>query len=71
MRVIAIDAGATKVSGGVVEKVNDTTFELIDPAVEIQYQDHPKFNLKFLPVPLDDQYSQTKIDRSEKQQGDV
>tara|TARA_Y100000758_G_scaffold166540_2_gene118203 strand:+ start:7328 stop:8347 length:1020 start_codon:yes stop_codon:yes gene_type:complete len=71
MRVIAIDAGATKVSGGVVEKVNDTTFELVDPAVEIRYQEHPKFNLKFLPVPLDDQYSQTKIDKSEKQQGDV
>ena len=39
MRVIAIDAGATKVSGGVVEKVNDTTFELVDPAVEIRYQE--------------------------------
>ena len=31
MKVIGIDGGATKVSGGVVKKINNNTYELIDP----------------------------------------
>ena len=43
MKVIGIDGGATKVSGGVVKKININTYELIDPTIEIQYNDHPNF----------------------------
>ena len=43
MKVIGIDGGATKVSGGVVEKINANSFKLISPAVDIKYAEHPNF----------------------------
>ena len=44
MKIIGIDGGATKVSGGVVERVNDHTFRLLDPVIEVKYSDQEKFD---------------------------
>ncbi len=70
MKVIGIDGGATKVSGGVVERVNPNTFKLVDPTIDIQYADHPDFNPIFSPPPLHQQ-SETEISNAEKKQGDA
>ncbi|MDP6339750.1 MAG: hypothetical protein QF842_05430 [Candidatus Marinimicrobia bacterium] len=68
MKVIGIDGGATKVSGGIVEKINSNTFKLIDSAVDIQYADHPNYDSDFSPLPLDSQLG-NEISSDEKQQG--
>ncbi len=70
MKVIGIDGGATKVSGGVVEQVNENTFSLIDPTIDIQYSDHPNFNKDFSSLPLDQQ-TDAEISKEERQQGKV
>ena len=36
MKIIGIDGSSTKVSGGVVEKLNDHTFQLLEPVSEIK-----------------------------------
>ena len=56
MKVIGIDGGATKVSGGVVEKINANSFKLISSAVNIKYAEHPNFNADFSPLSLDSQF---------------
>ena len=71
MRVLAIDAGATKVSGALVDKIDKNTFKLNEPAIEIQYKDHPKFNANFSTATLEDQYHKLKIEKLEIQQGNA
>jgi hypothetical protein len=70
MKVIGIDGGATKVSGGVVEKINANSFKLISPAVDIKYAEHPNFNADFSPLSLDSQFEK-ETSSIEKQQGSV
>ena len=70
MKVIGIDGGATKVSGGVVKKININTYELIDPTIEMQYNDHPNFNPNFSSLPFHKQ-SDEPITLEEKKQGSV
>jgi predicted NBD/HSP70 family sugar kinase len=71
LRVLAIDAGATKVSGALVDKIDKNTFKLNEPAIEIQYKDHPKFNANFSTATLEDQYHKLKIEKLEIQQGNA
>ena len=71
MKVLAIDAGATKVSGAIVDKINKDTFNLDEAAIEIQYRDHPNFNTSFTRTNLKDQYQNIKISDLEIQQGNV
>ena len=71
MKVLAIDAGATKVSGALVNRINNNTFNLNDTAIEIQYKDHPNFNASFKTTNLNDQYRKFKISELEIQQGNV
>jgi len=71
MRVIAIDGGATKVSGGIVEKINSNTYKLVNSAVDIQYTDHSNFNPEFSPLPLHEQLDNGEINDAEKLQGSV
>ena len=67
LKVLAIDAGATKVSGAIVDKINKDTFNLDESAIEIQYRDHPNFNASFKTTNLKDQYQNIKIsDLAEK-----
>ncbi|MBT3479161.1 MAG: ROK family protein [Candidatus Marinimicrobia bacterium] len=68
MRVIGIDGGATKVSGGIVEKINANTFKLNKHAVDINYGDHSNFNSNFSPLPLDKQF-EGGINSIEQEQG--
>jgi len=70
MKIIGIDGGATKVSGGVVEKVNENTFRMIDPTIEILYSDHPNYSPDFSPLSLDQQ-TDTEISIVESQQAQV
>ena len=70
MRIIGIDGGASKVSGGIVEKINLNTFKLVEPAVDIKYIEHPNYNTDFLPLPLYLQ-SENRISPNEKNQGSV
>jgi len=65
MKIIGIDGGATKVSGGVVERVNDHTFRLLDPVIEVKYSDQEKFDSNFSPIPLFDQLIGLKISDQE------
>ena len=71
MKVLAIDAGATKVSGAIVNKINKNTFNLDEPPIEIQYSDHPNFNSNFKAPNLKYQYQNLKISELEIQQGKV
>ena len=71
MKVLAIDAGATKVSGAIVHKINKNTFKLDEAAIEIQYSDHPTFNASFKTIKLKDQYQNLNISELEIQQGNV
>jgi len=71
LKVLAIDAGATKVSGAIVDKINKNTFKLDEAAIEIQYRDHPNFNDSFTTTNLKDQYQNLKISELEIQQGNV
>ena len=71
MKVLAIDAGATKVSGAIVDKINKNTFKLDEAAIEIQYRDHPNFNDSFTTTNLMDQYQNLKISELEVQQGNL
>ncbi|MEA1881770.1 MAG: hypothetical protein U9N31_05155 [Candidatus Marinimicrobia bacterium] len=70
MKVIGIDGGATKVSGGIVEKINSNTFKLIDPAIDKKYGNHPNYDSDFSPLPLQAQ-TKENISSKEKQQGSV
>ena len=70
MKVLGIDGGATKVSGGVVKKVNENIFRLVDPTIDIQYADHLNFNHNFSPLPLYTQ-SDEAISQEEEKQGSV
>jgi hypothetical protein len=70
MKVIGIDGGATKVSGGVVEKINANSFKLNSPAVDIKYAEYPNFNADFSPLSLDSQFEK-ETSSIEKQQGSV
>ena len=70
MKVIGIDGGATKVSGGVVEKINANSFKLISSAVDIKYAEYPNFNADFSPLSLDSQFEK-ETSSIEKQQGSV
>ena len=70
MRIIGIDGGASKVSGGIVEKINLNTFKLVEPAIDIKYIEHPNYNTDFLPLPLYLQ-SENRISPNEKNQGSV
>ena len=69
MKIIGIDGGATKVSGGVVEKLNDHTFQLLEPVIEIKYSDQEKFDSNFSPISLSDQLNGVKISEQEFNQG--
>ena len=71
MKVLAIDAGATKVSGAIIDKINNNTFNIDETAIEIQYSDHPNFNGNFTTPNLNDQYQNIKISDLESQQGKV
>ncbi len=71
MKIIGIDGGATKVSAGVVIKVNDHTFRLLDPVIEIKYSDQKKFDSNFSPIPLSDQLNGFKISEQESNQSRV
>ena len=71
MKVLAIDAGATKVSGAIVNKINKNTFNLDEAPIEIQYSDHPNFNSNFKAPNLKYQYQNLKISELEIQQGKV
>ena len=71
MKVLAIDAGATKVSGAIVDKINKDTFNLDEAAIEIQYRDPPNCNASFPRTNLKDQYQNIKISDLEIQQGNV
>ena len=71
MKVLAIDAGATKVSGAIVDKINNNTFNIDEAAIEIQYSDHPNFNENFTTPNLNNQYQNIKISDLEIQQGNV
>ena len=70
MKIIGLDGGATKVSGGIVEQVNESTFRIIDPTIDIQYSDHPNFNPDFSSLPLDQQ-TDVEISKAECRQGKV
>ena len=40
MKIIGIDGGATKVSGAIVERIDDQTFDLLKPIKEIIITKH-------------------------------
>lgn len=70
MNIIGLDGGATKVSGGIVEQVNESTFRIIDTTIDMRYSDHPNFNPDFSPLPLDQQRG-VEISKAECRQGKV
>ncbi|MBN4080915.1 ROK family protein [Caldithrix abyssi] len=71
MRIIGIDGGATKVSGGIVKRVNHNTFQLVNHVVEIQYADHDDHNPNFSPPSLNSQINGVELTDPEKRQGNV
>ena len=40
MKMIGIDGGATKVAGAQVIRLDNHTFDLVEPVKEIQYKTH-------------------------------
>ena len=42
--MIGIDGGATKVSGAQVKKIDDQTFDLLNPIKEMQYKEHKSYD---------------------------
>ena len=70
MKVIGIDGGATKVSGGIVERIEANTFRLIKPSMDIKYSKHPNFNQNYSPLPLHLQLK-NGLNSDEKKQGAV
>ena len=47
MKIIGIDGGATKVSGAIVERIDDQTFDLLKPIKKIQYSEDQSYNSDF------------------------
>ncbi len=55
---IGIDGGATKISGGIVKQLNETTFSIDGDVETLTYSESPLNNRNFQPVDLDLQLTQ-------------
>jgi hypothetical protein len=55
---IGIDGGATKISGGIVKQLNETTFSIDGDVQTLTYSESPLNNRNFQPVDLDLQLTQ-------------
>ena len=71
MKILGIDGGASKVSGAIIERINEDTFEISGKIIELRYKDHPSFDHSFKPVDLTKQLNDTSILQKEKDQGSV
>jgi hypothetical protein len=56
--IIGIDGGATKISGGIVKQINETTFSLDGDVQTLAYSESPLNNRNFQPVDLNLQLAQ-------------
>ena len=71
MKILGIDGGASKVSGAIIERINEDTFEISGKIIELHYKDHPSFDHSFKPVDLTEQLNDASILQKEKDQGGV
>ena len=71
MKILGIDGGASKVSGAIIERINEDTFEISGKIIELHYKDHPSFDHSFQPVDLIEQLNDALILQKEKEQGGV
>ena len=71
MKILGIDGGASKVSGAIIERINEDTFEISGKIIELHYKDHPSFDHSFQPVDLIEQLNDALILQKEKDQGGV
>ena len=70
--IIGIDGGATKISGGIVKKINKTTFSIDGDIKTLTYSESPLNNKNFHPIDLDQQLAQKdnpKMKIEEEKQG--
>ena len=68
MKIIGIDGGATKVSGAIVERIDDQTFDLLKPIKEIQYSEDQSYNSDYKPLTLQEQLRGKKLSNKEYKQ---
>ena len=71
MKIIGIDGGATKVSGAIVERIDDQTFDLLKPIKEIQYSEEQSYNSDYKPLTLQEQLRGKKLSNKEYKQSQV
>ena len=69
MKIIGIDGGASKVSGAIIERVNEDTFDISGNIIELNYKDHASFDHSFKPIDLSEQLNGVPILQNEKTQG--
>ena len=69
MKIIGIDGGASKVSGAIIERINEDTFDISGNIIELNYKDHASFDHSFKPIDLSEQLNGVPILQNEKTQG--
>ena len=71
MKMIGIDGGATKVAGAQVIRLDNHTFDLVEPVKEIQYKTHKSYIQDFEPLALSDQVESKDMSELESRQAEV
>ena len=71
MKMIGIDGGATKVSGAQVKKIDDQTFDLLNPIKEMQYKEHKSYDSNFEPLTIQEQLDGWELSDAEHKQSQV
>ena len=69
--MIGIDGGATKVSGAQVKKIDDQTFDLLNPIKEMQYKEHKSYDSNFEPLTIQEQLDGWELSGAEHKQSQV